>query len=157
MDFKDYFSKQASAYTRYRPHYPAPLFEYLAELAIDHQLAWDCATANVYEGTAFQHLVDGVADEKVVFADDQFKKKDWQPPNLRVCQRGEWNDRMIIESVLSMLTVVCHIKKMRHRVWSYFKSHLGYLMALFNVLVQWHGLQPDENGFVPLSIAEFSL
>jgi len=120
-------------------------------------VAWDCATANVYEGSAFQHLVDGVADEMVVFADDQFKKKDWQPPNLRVCQRGEWNDRMIIETVLSMLTVVCHIKKMRHRVWSYFKSHLGYLMALFNVLVQWHGLQPDENGFVPLSIAEFSL
>ena len=31
------------------------------------------------------------------------------------------------------------------------------LMALFNILVQWHGFQPDENGFVPLSIAEFSL
>ena len=30
MDFKDYFSKQASAYTRYRPHYPEALFEYLA-------------------------------------------------------------------------------------------------------------------------------
>ena len=46
MDFKDYFSKQASAYTRYRPHYPAQLFEYLAELAIDNQLAWDCATGS---------------------------------------------------------------------------------------------------------------
>jgi hypothetical protein len=30
-------------------------------------------------------------------------------------------------------------------------------MALFNLLAQWHGLQPDENGFVHLSIAEFSL
>ena len=46
MDFRDYFSKQASAYTRYRPHYPAPLFEYLAEQALDHQLAWDCATGS---------------------------------------------------------------------------------------------------------------
>ena len=46
MDFKDYFSKQASTYPRYRPHYPAPLFEYLAELAIDHKLAWDCATGS---------------------------------------------------------------------------------------------------------------
>jgi SAM-dependent methyltransferase len=46
MNFKDYFSKQASAYTRYRPHYPAPLFAYLAELTIDHQLAWDCATGS---------------------------------------------------------------------------------------------------------------
>jgi hypothetical protein len=29
--------------------------------------------------------------------------------------------------------------------------------AAFNILAQWYGLQPDENGFVPLSIAEFSL
>ena len=29
--------------------------------------------------------------------------------------------------------------------------------ALFNVLVQWHGLQPTASGFVPLSMAEFSL
>jgi hypothetical protein len=31
-------------------------------------------------------------------------------------------------------------------------------MALFNILAQWHGLCPDKDtGFVPLSIAEFSL
>jgi hypothetical protein len=27
----------------------------------------------------------------------------------------------------------------------------------FNVLIQWHGLQPTASGFVPLSMAEFSL
>jgi ubiquinone/menaquinone biosynthesis C-methylase UbiE len=46
MNFKDYFSKQAPAYTRYRPHYPAQLFEYLATLTVDHHLAWDCATGS---------------------------------------------------------------------------------------------------------------
>jgi hypothetical protein len=30
-------------------------------------------------------------------------------------------------------------------------------MALFNVLVQWHGFEPDAAGFIPLSIADFSL
>jgi hypothetical protein len=30
-------------------------------------------------------------------------------------------------------------------------------MAMFNLLVQWHGLQPDQTGFIHLSIAEFSL
>jgi hypothetical protein len=64
---------------------------------------------------------------------------------------------MIIETVLSMLTVVCHFKKGSHRVWSYFETRLGFTMALFNVLVQWHGLHPGEDGFVHLSIAEFSL
>ena len=30
-------------------------------------------------------------------------------------------------------------------------------MAAFNLLAQWQGVQPDENGFVALSIAEFGL
>jgi hypothetical protein len=64
---------------------------------------------------------------------------------------------MMIETVLSMLTVVCHFKKVRHRVWKYFKSRVGYTMAFFNILVQWHGLQPADDGFVHHSIAEFSL
>jgi hypothetical protein len=118
---------------------------------------WDCDTANVYDGSAFQHVVESVTDQMVVFADDAFAKVDWHPPHLRLCQRGEWNDRMIIETVLSMLTLVCHFKKVMHRAWEYFKSRVGYTMALFNLLTQWHGLEPDETGLVHLSIAEFSL
>lgn len=118
---------------------------------------WDCSTANVYDGSAFQHIVESVEDEMVVFADEGFQKKDWHPANLRLCKRGEWNVRMVVETVLSMLTYVCHFKRVMHRVWSYFASRLAYTMALFNVLVQWHGFEPDETGFVPLSIAEFSL
>jgi hypothetical protein len=40
---------------------------------------------------------------------------------------------------------------------SYFQARLAFTMASFNVLVQWHGFQPTMSGFVPLSIAEFSL
>jgi hypothetical protein len=120
-------------------------------------VGWDVDTANVYDGSAFQELVDSVADVMLVFSDTAFEKNDWHPTNLKPCKRGEWNTRMLIETVLSMLTTTCHIKKMAHRVWSYFESHVGYTMALFNILVQWYGLQPDEDGFVHLSIAEFSL
>lgn len=118
---------------------------------------WACDTANVYDGSSFQALVDSVADQMVVFSDIGFEKSDWFPSNLRTCQRGEWNTRMLIETVLSMLTTVCHFKKVAHRVWSYFESRLAYTMALFNLLVQWHGLKPDDQGYVRLSIAEFSL
>lgn len=120
-------------------------------------VGWACDTANVYDGAAFQGLVDSVADNMLVFSDRGFDKQDWQPTNLKLCKRGEWNTRMLVEIMLSMLTTVCHLKKVAHRVWSYFESHLGYTMALFNILVQWHGLQPDDDGFVHLSIAEFSL
>ena len=50
----------------------------------------------------------------VVFADEGFTKVDWHPVNLRICPRGQWNDRMLIETILSMLTGVCHLKKVAH-------------------------------------------
>jgi len=118
---------------------------------------WACDTANVYDGSAFQQLVDDVAEHMVVFSDTGFAKQDWQPANLRLCKRGEWNVRMVVETVLSMLTYVCDFKRSRHKVWDYFETKVGFTMALFNILVQWHDFQSDEHGFVPLSIAEFSL
>ena len=118
---------------------------------------WDCDTANVYDGSAFQSLVDDVADKMVVFADVHFVRCDWHPTNLRPCKRGEWNSRMLVETLLSMLTVVCHFKHLSHRVWDYFEMRLAYTMAMFNILAQWHGLKPDNDGFVHLSIADFSL
>ena len=120
-------------------------------------VAWTCDTANVYDGAAFQQVVDDVADEMVVFANMSFEKKDWYPTNLRLCKRGEWNVRMVVETVLSMLTYICNFKHSHHKVWAYFETKLAFTMAMFNILVQWHGFQPDETGFVPLSIAEFSL
>ena len=118
---------------------------------------WECDTANVHDGSAFQHLVDKFRHDCVIFADKGFAKVDWHPTNLRLCQRGEWNVRMVIETVLSMLTYICQFKHMAHKAWSYFETHVGFTLALFNILIQWHGFSPDDSGFVPLSIAEFSL
>jgi hypothetical protein len=118
---------------------------------------WECDTANVHDGSAFQHLVDKFRHDMVIFADMGFAKVDWHPTNLRLCQRGEWNVRMVIETVLSMLTYICHFKHMAHKAWAYFETHVGFTLALFNILIQWHGFSPDDSGFVPLSIAEFSL
>jgi hypothetical protein len=44
-----------------------------------------------------------------------------------------------------------------HRAWAYFQARLAFTMAAFHVLVQWQGLLPNASGFVPLSMAEFSL
>lgn len=46
MDFKDYFSKQAKEYSKYRPKYPSEIFSYLSSLVSEHNTAWDCATGN---------------------------------------------------------------------------------------------------------------
>ena len=118
---------------------------------------WECDTANVYDGSAFQHLVDKYRNDMVLFSNNGFRKNDWHPTNLRLCKPGEWNVRMVVETVLSMLTYVCHFKHMAHKAWRYFETRVGFTLAIFNILIQWHGFQPDEMGFVPLSIAEFSL
>ena len=95
--------------------------------------------------------------EMVVLSDRGFHARQGDPANLKVCKRGQWNQRMIVESVFAMLTTVCHIKKVAHRVWRYLDARLACLVAVFNLLAQWNGINSDQNGFVKLSIAEFSL
>lgn len=119
-------------------------------------VAWDCSTANVHD-TTFHPLIRQVEETTVVLADMGFHAAEGDPTNMKLCPRGHWNDRMIVETVLSMLTVVTHFKKRRHRLWFCFRAMLAFTMAAFNVLVQWDGLNPDEDGSIPLAIAQFSL
>src|SRR5438046_8672445 len=44
--FKDHFSGHAADYARFRPNYPPQLFNYLASISPEQELAWDCATGN---------------------------------------------------------------------------------------------------------------
>ena len=92
-----------------------------------------------------------------VLTDGAWYGKTDDPPNMKVCPSGTWNMRMLIETVLSMLTTVCHLKKVAHRAADYFRMRRAFITTAFNLLIQWDGLQPDEHGFVKLSIAEFSL
>ena len=97
------------------------------------------------------------ADEMVVFTDMAFHTQQGDPPNQKACKRGTWNVRMVVETILSLLTGVCHLKKASQRTWDGLKARLAYTMALFNILVLWDGMSVDEHGNIHLSIAEFSL
>lgn len=44
--FHDHFSGVANVYQQYRPTYPPALFESLAGLCAEHEMAWDCGTGN---------------------------------------------------------------------------------------------------------------
>src|ERR1043166_8730269 len=111
-------------------------------------VGWDCATANVADNT-FQWLIRQVDGRMIVLSDTGFHAAGGDPANLKLCQRGEWEDRMLVETVLSMLTLVCHFKKVMHREWAYVQARLAFTMALFNVLVQWQGFRPTATGFRP--------
>lgn len=119
--------------------------------------AWDVTTANVYDANAFAPLIERYAERMIVLADCNFhksphhRKNDPDPPNLKICPRGQWNQRRLIETVLSMLDGVCHLKHLSERTWPAVRAHLGYLAAAFNLLTAWN---PQR---VELSIARFSL
>jgi hypothetical protein len=105
----------------------------------------------------FQWLVRQFEERMIVLSDTGFYAAEGDPSNLKLCQRGEWQDRMLVETVLSMLTVVCHCKKVMHRVCTYFHARLAFTMAACTVLVQWHGFQPHASGFVPRMAKIFEL
>jgi len=119
-------------------------------------VAGDCAGANAPD-TAFHPLIETFEEEMIVLSDAAFHAKTGDPVNLKLCDRGLWNTRMLVETVLSMLSGVCHLKKVAHRTWAALQTRLAFTLATFNLLVQWHGLKPDAHGFIRLSLAEFSL
>jgi hypothetical protein len=119
-------------------------------------VAWDCATANASDIHS-QPLIKRFGQEMVVPSDAGFHAKAGDPSNLKVCRRKTWQVRMVIETVLSMLTLVNHFKHVTHRAWDYFETRLAYTVSVFNALAQWYGLQADADGIIHLSIAEFSL
>jgi hypothetical protein len=51
----------------------------------------------------FQWLIRQVDGRMIVLSDTGFHAAEGDPANLKVCPRGEWQDRMLVETVLSML------------------------------------------------------
>jgi len=68
----------------------------------------------------------------------------WHPANMKVCSKGTWNERMIVETAFSMLIVVCHMNKIFHRVSDYIDTRLAYTMTMYNVLLAlYHEIHPS--------------
>jgi hypothetical protein len=119
-------------------------------------VAWSLSPANVHD-TYFLSLAYSFAEETRMYADTGFRSKEDTPQNLKLCHRGECNDRMLVETVLSLLTRILGAKKMLERSWQGVIRHVAYLLALFNLLVDWQGQEPDAQGRVPLALATFCL
>jgi hypothetical protein len=115
---------------------------------------WVRAPAQAHE-TWFHPLIDVLQQDMVVFGDSGFHAETGDPPNLKVCQPDEWNERMLIETVLSMLTLVSHFKEVMRHVAAHFEARLAFTVAASSLLVPSHGWRTDAHGFMPLAIADF--
>lgn len=94
--------------------------------------AWD--TANVHD-KAFLPLVSFLEDKSIVLADSGFNDADAIPANLKLCPRGTWNECMLVETTLALVTTVCGLKRVIHRTRPHFEARLAYVAAMFNILL----------------------
>ena len=119
-------------------------------------IGWQWRPMNAHD-QEFNAEIEQWEGETITLTDLGFRCKDGVPDNIKLCEKGTWNERMIVETAFSMLTVVCDMKKIFHRVSEYIEARLAYTAAMFNVLLAlYHELHPDVPAH-KMSIAEFSL
>jgi hypothetical protein len=117
---------------------------------------WDWAPLNTHD-QEFHWLIERYDERTIVLGDLGFNARDGIPLNLKLCHKGTWNERMRVETALSMVTVVCDLKRLRHRLIPYLHARLAWVTVMFNVLLSlFHRLHPDADP-AQMSIAEFSL
>ena len=105
----------------------------------------------------FNSLAELFIDKTIVLADYGFRNQAGIPRNMKICKKGTWNERMCVETALSLVTVICDLKRIRHRLAAYIQSRLAYVSAMFNILLDlFHFIHPDADPY-KISIAEFSL
>jgi hypothetical protein len=119
-------------------------------------VAWQWNTLNTAD-KHFNSLAIPLIGQTIVLADYGARDVDGVPENIKICPKGTWNERMLVETGFSMLTLVAHLKHIFERAIPYIQSRLAATMAMFNVLLAlFHQLHPEADPF-QMSIAEFSL
>jgi hypothetical protein len=105
----------------------------------------------------FHALIQQFSGRSIVLADYGFRRKDGVPENCKLCAKSTWNDRMPVETSFSLLTVICGLKRVFHRLEPFIQARLASVVALFNVLgTLFHQIHPDADP-LQMSMAEFSL
>lgn len=55
----------------------------------------------------FHPVIERVNGQNIVLADYGFRCVEGIPDNCKLCAKGTWNERMCVETALSMVTVIC--------------------------------------------------
>ncbi|HLV97470.1 MAG TPA: hypothetical protein VKT82_02230 [Ktedonobacterales bacterium] len=117
---------------------------------------WDWVLLNIPD-QAFHPIIDRYNGQTIVLGDFGFRCQEGIPTNLKLCAKGTWNERMMVETALSLVTVICDLKRLHHRLPAYIQARLASVAAMFNALLTlFHQVHPDADPF-HMSIAEFSL
>ena len=95
-------------------------------------------------------LLEKVQEEMIVLCDSGFHAKKGDPSNCKICKKGKWNQRMIVETIFSLFKHLLKLKHLAHRTWNGLKARLADVTAAFKICINW-------SGKVKLSIKDFAL
>jgi hypothetical protein len=106
-------------------------------------VAWDWNTANIHD-QYFRHLAHQFDQQTIALSDFGFKKVGEVARNLKFCEHKTWSERMLIETIFSLVTRFCRLKSLPQRMAVYLETHLAFVSALFNLLLALNRLsEPD--------------
>jgi hypothetical protein len=113
-------------------------------------VAYEDDTANVCD-----QIFNFMAEDKehLTLADMGFRCKAGIPENLKISARGQWNERMIIETLFSLWERICNAKRFFVRSLKAFKARISYLVAFTNIAISLNK-QSNNNS---ISFAHFAL
>lgn len=97
---------------------------------------WQWLPANVTD-QEFRDVVGWQDDQIIGLADQGFRLRAGEDDGvpIKICQRGTWNERFLIETTFSLLARVFHAKQLTHRTQRGIAMRLGFLAACFNCLL----------------------
>jgi hypothetical protein len=101
-------------------------------------VGWDCAAAQVADKTV-QWRMRQVAGGRMGLRDTGCPAAAGDPAHRKRCQRGAWQDRLLVATGLARRSVLGPCKTGRHRVWADVHARLACTLAAWNVRVQWDG------------------
>ena len=99
---------------------------------------WDAEGANVHDGD-FQRLLKDYphAGKMTDKGFHRSRRRGGDCANLLICERGQCNFRMTIETVFSNWVRVWSLKKMSARRWPGIEARLAWACAAWNLVTDW--------------------
>jgi hypothetical protein len=91
--------------------------------------------------------------DSITLADAGFRSKTAIPSTLKICKRGEWNNRMSVETLFSLWDRICNAKRMCVKSLEGFKTRITYLVTLTNLTAKLN----KTLGFQPCSMVQYAL
>ncbi len=106
-------------------------------------VAWDWDAMNVSD-THCNRIVAPLVGATMALAGDGFRDQHGVPEKMQACKNGARNERVCVETALSMDTVIGDVTRIGRRLAASVQARLAFVAAMFNARMDvFHTIHPD--------------